>query len=70
MRGMYTCRAAGPKLIPRRAGRPEKERRKGEGKEGRGEGKRSEGGKEGGKELEGGRREGGLSQVQRVCSCK
>ena len=32
MRGMYTCRAAGPKLIPRRAGRPEKERRKGEGR--------------------------------------
>jgi len=32
MRGMYTCRAAGPKLIPRRAGRPEKERRKVDGR--------------------------------------
>ena len=32
MRGMYTFRAAGPKLIPRRAGRPEKKRRKGEGR--------------------------------------
>jgi hypothetical protein len=38
---MYTCRAAGPKLIPRREGRPEKERRKGEGrKEGRKERKK------------------------------
>ena len=29
---MYTCGAAGPKLIPRREGRSEKERRKGEGR--------------------------------------